>query len=395
MSGVAHTLPVNSNRPYDRFAKFYNVSRILDDRGIIDLDEYHNYSMPYLSSANTLVYMFFFAAYTAVITHAALFHRTEIMMDFRDLVNSFRPSKKQEVEKGRVLDVHNRLMKAYKEVPEWWYMCTLVFAVAVGCAGIAAYPTYTSVGVVFYGIIMCLIFVIPVGIVYSMTGIEVTLNVLAEFIGGSFVEGNALAMCFFKSYGYVTCAHALAFSNDLKLAHYVKIAPRFTFFAQMVPTLVTTFVYIGIIQFQVHLPDICTKDAPFRFYCPGPNTFFTAAVLWGTVGPKRMWGVGGTYSPTLLGFPLGVVAVLLYWALGKKFPNNAFVRNIHPVVFLNGALHWAPYSLAYLWPAVPVSVFSWLFVRKRWLGLWSKVCYKLSSITPTQKIPPNIDQLFF
>jgi hypothetical protein len=50
-----------------------------------------------------------------------------------------------------------------------------------------------------------------------MTGIEVTLNVLAEFIGGSWVEGNALAMNFFKSFGYVTCAHAVWFSNDLKL----------------------------------------------------------------------------------------------------------------------------------------------------------------------------------
>lgn len=44
-------------------------------------------------------------------------------------------------------------------------------------------------------------FVIPIGIVAAMTGIEVTLNVLAEFIGGMIVEGNALAMNFFKSYG--------------------------------------------------------------------------------------------------------------------------------------------------------------------------------------------------
>jgi hypothetical protein len=44
--------------------------------------------------------------------------------------------------------------------------------------------------------------------VKSMTGIEVTLNVLAEFIGGSWASGNALAMNFFKSFGYVTCAYA-------------------------------------------------------------------------------------------------------------------------------------------------------------------------------------------
>lgn len=56
-----------------------------------------------------------------------------------------------------------------------------------------------------YGILLCLIFVIPIGVVAAMTGIEITLNVMAEFIGGMIVEGNALAMNFFKSYGYVPC----------------------------------------------------------------------------------------------------------------------------------------------------------------------------------------------
>lgn len=373
------SIPITSNKPWDRFGMKYKVRSIIDEHGIIDMEKYRTYSAPYLSAGSITSYMFFFAAYTGVLTYAALYHRVEIMMGLRDLVNSFRPSKKKEIEEGRVLDVHNRLMKSYKEVPEWWYFITLVLSVACGCAAIAAWPTYTSVGVVFYGIILCAIFVVPTGIVYGMTGIQVTLNVLAEFIGGSFVEGNAVAMCFFKSYGYVTCAHALSFTNDLKLAHYVKIAPRFTFWAQMVPTLVTTFLYVGIVQYQVHLKDICTANAPFAFTCPGENTFFTAAVLWGTVGPKRLWGVGGTYSPTLIGFPLGVILVLIFYFLNKAFPRNAVLRNAHPVVMIAGALNWAPYNLAFTWPAVPVGAFSWLWIKRSFLGLWSKYNFVLSA----------------
>ena len=63
------------------------------------------------------------------------------------------------------------------------------------------WPTYTTLGVVPYGLLLAVIFVIPVGVIKAMTGIEVTLNVLAEFIGGMWVEGNALAMNFFKSFG--------------------------------------------------------------------------------------------------------------------------------------------------------------------------------------------------
>ncbi|PTB76649.1 OPT-domain-containing protein [Trichoderma longibrachiatum ATCC 18648] len=334
-------LPINSNHPFDHFGNRYN---------------YQAYSPPYLSAANVVNYMFFFSIYIAALTYGFLM-----------LVNSFRPSKKAEVEQGQVLDVHNRLMKKYREVPEWWYMIVLVVSVALGCAAIASWPTHTSPGVVFYGIALCLIFMIPTGIIYAMTGIEVTLNVLAEFIGGSFVKGNALAMCFFKTYGYVTCSHALSFANDLKIAHY------------MVPTLVSTFVCVSIVSYQMHLKDVCTPDAPFRFTCPGENTFFTAAVLWGTVGPKKIWGVGGQYSETLLGFPLGVAVVVLFWLLGRYFPKNRVLRATHPVALLNGGILWAPYNMTYLLPAVPVALLSWLYIKGRFLALWSKYNFVLSA----------------
>jgi hypothetical protein len=108
-------------------------------------------------------------------------------------------------------------------VPDWWFAVVLVVAVTCGVAGVAFWPTYTSPMVVFYGIAMCLVFVVPIGVIKAMTRVEVSLAILAEFIGGSLVPGNALAMNYMKAYGYVTCAHALGFSHDLKLAHYVKV----------------------------------------------------------------------------------------------------------------------------------------------------------------------------
>lgn len=365
-------LPINYNQPFDNMAMPYNVTAILDDRGIIDLEKYQAYSMPYLSSGSAMMYMAFFAVYAATVLYGGLFHHRELKMGFTDLVNSFRPSKKDHVEQGRVLDVHNRLMKQYKEVPEWWYLICLVIATVLGCVALAYWPTNTTIGTVFFGIAISLIFVVPIGIIYAMTGVEVSLNVLSEFIGGTWVEGNAIAMCYFKTYGYITCSHALHFSNDLKLAHYLKIPPRMTFCAQMVPTLVSTFVCVGILQYQIHLPNVCTPEAPFRFYCPGVNSFFTAAVMWGTVGPKKLWGVGGTYAATLAGFPVGAAFVLIFWALGRKFPKSSALRKIHPVVLCYGGVAWAPYNLTYIWPAVPVAAFSWLWVKARYLGLWSK-----------------------
>jgi OPT family oligopeptide transporter len=265
-------------------------------------------------------------------------------------------------------------------VPEWWYTIVIVIAIALGCAGIAGWDTYTSVGVVFYGLILCALFVIPVGIIKAMTGIEVTLNVLAEFIGGSWVQGNALAMNYFKSFGYVTCAHAVMFSNDLKLAHYVKIPPRQTFVAQMIGTLVSTFVCVGVLNFQMNkIPNVCTTEAANRFTCPGINTFFTASVLWGTVGPVKVFGSGGLYTALLVGFPIGFVVPIIFYFIQKKYKRTAWLRQIHPVAIFYGALSWAPYNLSYIWPAVPIAYFSWVYLKTRYLGFWSKYNFVLSA----------------
>ncbi|GJN74829.1 hypothetical protein PLIIFM63780_009012 [Purpureocillium lilacinum] len=349
-------LPINTNRVYDHFGKLYNVSRTLDDRGMFDLNKYMGYSAPYMGAANALLYGFFFAIYTAILTHVVLYQRYEVTMGFRNLFRSLRFRKNKatsensnsQTTEGEYSDVHNRLMAAYPEV-------------------------------VLYGILLCLIFVIPVGVTVSMTGIEITLNVLAEFIGGMIVEGNALAMNFFKSYGYVTCAHAISFANDLKIAHYVKIPPRVTFAGQMIATLISTLICTGIMKFQMDIKNVCTSAAPMRFLCPGPNTFMTASVLWGTIGPIKVFGKDGQYKWLLLGFPLGVALVVCMWGLKKLWPNSRALRQVHIVAAIAGSLQWAPYSFSYAWPAVPVAWFSWIFIRGRYLAFWSKYNFVLSA----------------
>lgn len=69
-----------------------------------------------------------------------------------------------------------------------------VAAVVFGVLGLTLYPTNASVSSIFFGIGLCIVFVIPIGIITSITGAQITLNVFAEFIGGIIYPGNALAM---------------------------------------------------------------------------------------------------------------------------------------------------------------------------------------------------------
>lgn len=95
-------------------------------------------------------------------------------MGFKGLWKSIRiPSKRRQEESDAddlAEDIHTRLMAAYPEVPEWWYLTVLLIAMAFGVAGIASWDTYTSPGVVFFGIAMALIFIIPIGLITAITG---------------------------------------------------------------------------------------------------------------------------------------------------------------------------------------------------------------------------------
>jgi hypothetical protein len=96
-------LPINSNRVFDNTG-----ARAVDSRALFDQAKYEEYSPPFLSAGNLMVYLFFFGIYTATVSYAYLYHRYEIVMGFRNLFNSFRKNK--DTEMGTYLDVHNRLM---------------------------------------------------------------------------------------------------------------------------------------------------------------------------------------------------------------------------------------------------------------------------------------------
>lgn len=143
------------------------------------------------------------ATYSATVTYVLLFHRYEITMGFKNLWRSLRRRRtgEGELDEGEYTDVHARLMKNYPEVSEYWFLGILLCAAACGFACVTAYPTFTSAAVVPYGILLAIIFVVPLGIIGAVTGVGVTLNVLAEFIGGMISQGNALSLNLFKSFG--------------------------------------------------------------------------------------------------------------------------------------------------------------------------------------------------
>ncbi|KAH6989810.1 OPT oligopeptide transporter protein-domain-containing protein [Ilyonectria sp. MPI-CAGE-AT-0026] len=361
-------LPINTNTMFDHNGMKYNVSSILDENGLLDEEKYQAYSPVYIAASSVTYY--------AVISYTIFWHWNDIKLGFRSLWN--RLTKK--VEHNAFKDVHTLLMEKYREVPEWWYLILNIVAIALGIASVAGWPTHTSVGTVFFGVALAILFTIPTGIIFATTGIEVEYNVLAEFIGGAWQPGNALAMNFFKGFGYVTVAHALDFANDLKLGHYLKVPQRQTFWCQTVATVVSAIVCTGVMNFQItSIPDICETNQKDKFSCPGVESYFTAAVLFGSLAPRKVFGAGAQYTAMLAAFPVGLAFPILYYYAIRRLPKTHWLTKIHPVVIFSGGHTWSPYNLGYMWPTVLPGWISWVIIRKRYLAFWSKYNYVLSA----------------
>jgi hypothetical protein len=125
-------------------------------------------------------------------------------------------------------DTHNVLMSAYPDIPEWVYLTWLaafsIFAVMVTTFTPFYMPWYLTSKVrwaTIFAILMGVVFTVPIGLVQAISGWQVGLNVLTEFVIGLLIPGETLAVIGFKSLGYNIVIQALNLVSDLKLGHYM------------------------------------------------------------------------------------------------------------------------------------------------------------------------------
>lgn len=175
---------------------------------------------------------------------------------------------------SKFADVHSRLMQAYPEVPEWWFLCILAFAALCSFICLGVY-TPVSPAVVLAAPILTLIFIVPIGIVSAISGMQPSLNTISEMIGGLIAGGDTMTVQYFRMFGSEPVYHALIYANDLKLGHYMHIAPRHMFIVQIWGALVGTILTVGQWNWLMDLPGICTPDAPFRLICPAAQYNYT------------------------------------------------------------------------------------------------------------------------
>lgn len=124
-------LPMSNSNNYDNTCAVYNISRILTPEYTLDVAKYEAYSPLFWSTTFVLQYGLSFATIIAVIVHTGLFH-------WKELWYRLRAVRDQED------DIHMKLMKRYKEGPDWWFGVKFILMFAIGFGAILGYPTHLT-----------------------------------------------------------------------------------------------------------------------------------------------------------------------------------------------------------------------------------------------------------
>lgn len=122
----------------------------------------------------------------------------------------------------------------------------------------------------------------------------------------------------------------------------------------------------------------CTPEASNKFTCPGARTFYNASVIWGVIGPGKIFHSGQIYSQLEWFFLIGAGTPVILFYLSKKFPKTPIRYLMAPLIF--GSVGQIP-------PATPLNYLSycavgWVFcfyLRRKYFGWWREYNYITSA----------------
>lgn len=367
-------LPINSNSLFDNTGKFYSVRAVVDENNLFDQKKYEKVGPPFYSAANLVVYGAFFAIYPFGVLYELYVNWGSISSAVIELFKSLKSFKRSTYEGFE--DPHSRMMAKYKEVPEWVFTIVLLISIVLAILCVKLYPAETPVWAIFFAVGINFLFLIPITVLYSRTGFSFSLNVLVELIAGYILPGNGLALNFIKAYGTNTDLQAQNYITDQKMGHYVKLPPRAMFRAQIISVFIASFVSLAIMNFEIgHIKDYCMPNQEQKFTCPNSTTFFSASVIWGVIGPRRIFN--GLYPVLKYCFLIGFLLVFPCIAF-KRYGPKKWTRYFQPTLIIGGMISYAPTNLAYLTGGLYMSAAFMWYVRSRYPAWWEKYNYILA-----------------
>ncbi|KAJ8637079.1 hypothetical protein MRB53_011346 [Persea americana] len=371
----AKRFPLLSSHLFDADGHEYNVSRVLNEKDFtLDPQKFKNYSQIHLSTLYAYKYAFGFAISTSTVTHIILYY-------WRSVWNQLKETYHNQEQQG---DIHNKLMRNYKTVPQWWFYTILSLSSVVAILMCVLVPQLQLPYWGFFVALITSVIVTFVSAVFMATTNQLLYSTdIQELAMGYLLPGRPLALMTFRAYNYIGVSQAVSLLGDFKLGHYMKVPPRAIFTVQVTGQIIASFMHVGVTWWLLSTienfcePHKLPKGSPWT--CPYDRVAFDSTVQSGVMGPALLFVPNGLYWWTYIFFIIGIVVTGAVWKLSQAFPGKKWIRDISVPLLLSALANIPPTGAMHYWTWGAIGLFFNFYVFKRHKEWWAKYNYLLAA----------------
>ena len=393
--------PINSNESFDNTGGIYNVTKILGDDGYVNIEAYKQYGPPYFSGANVFGQGAWFAWYPLTLFYVSIRNWTAMSRAGKSMWKTIRYRQSLYADHD---DAHTRMIRQYKEAPEWWFFAVLLSAFAIGVAALTAFPTHTPWWALLAAMAINFIFLIPSALLVAGANVTMSVGLFFQMLSGVVFAGNPEANMIANAVASNFNSQTDNYVSDQKLAHYSKLPPRAVFRAQMIATFLNCFIFIGLLNWMVDNfgnGTLCTWNNAQHFVCTDAVLNFATAVEYGAFGIRNMfklypilpwcflmgaatgisWACIQKYGPYIRQKCQMRFSERAYAACDKVlFKPLSYMAWWDPAVTWAGALNWTGgNNLSYATNGLYVSILFMYHIKRRYPAWWEKYNYLLEA----------------
>jgi OPT family small oligopeptide transporter len=365
--------PMYSRGSYNEDGARYNITAIMDPISFTVMENVTPPTMR-LSTNRLLVYGSAFAAISAVFVQFILYYG-------KKTIEIFKTSPSNLFQK----DVHTRLMQKYQQVPTLWYAILLLSTISVAMA--VTLVNFNAFQLDFWGIplsiAISMVLVIPTGIIAAISNQFIGANVFSQFVMGYLKPGSPLANATYKVFGTNTLIRAMSYVSNMKLAFYMKIPPRYVFFAHIYGVVLSSLVSFTTFEYLItNVPEIAQsaqgKNQIGEWQSINARIIFTAAQIWGAISPDRIFGPNSPYFGLYWFVGIGAALPILFYFLQRRFPNAGLHYINWPIIFQSVGSVTSGTANAIL-SSLIVTIVTQYFLRSRCRRWYDRYNYILSA----------------